>query len=273
MGISTAGAPDFFEQVKTFQSFETASGPVQVPVLYRDVTSMWAFFEAPVDKVRRILPSNKLKPVLVGRAKAIYGFAAFEYKDTTVGAYNEVGTGPAVLYNPPVNLPLLPAIFDRAFQVAFYVHHLPVTTKIAYDIGVEIWGYPKFLADITFEETTDIRRCILRGDGKHILTFEVKKGGPAKPNRWNFDTFTVKGDEIFRIVTNSKGLAWTSRKGDSARLTLGDHPVAEELRSLEIGERPLKTIYYPYMQTILNAASKKYPLPKKEVSAILPRGS
>ena len=84
-----------------------------------------------------------------------------EYPDSTIGPYNEIGIGVPCRLDPVLNIPLLPALFDRFFAVGFYVHYLPVTTQIAYDAGVDVWGLPKFVATIEFEDTPTHRRCLL----------------------------------------------------------------------------------------------------------------
>ena len=42
-----------------------------------------------------------------------------------------------------------------------YIHHLPVTTEIARDAGVEFAGYPKFLAYIGFTVSISLSLMVL----------------------------------------------------------------------------------------------------------------
>jgi hypothetical protein len=63
----------------------------------------------------------------------------------------------------------LDLLFPHRFpRFGLYVHHLPVTTQEAYDFGVELWGYPRFLCQITFEEDEGARRCRLAVDGQEV---------------------------------------------------------------------------------------------------------
>jgi hypothetical protein len=251
----------FFQHITNFQSFETASGPIKVPIFYHDVSSMWVYFSAPIHRVQSILPSNRLKPISLGNGNALYGVVCFEYRDTTIGSYNEVGIGVPCRLDPVINVPILPALFDRFFAVGFYVHYLPVTTQIAYDAGVDIWGLPKFIAQITFEDTQNWRRCILQADSKEILTLEVTQPDRAlKRDSYDFHTFSVKDNSLLKIPVQSSGQFWASRKAESAQLHLGNHPVAEKLRELQLDPKPLKTIIYPNTQVILHAASNRYTL-------------
>lgn len=251
----------FFQHITQFQTFETASGLIEVPIFYHDVSSMWVYFSAPSHMVQSILPSERLKPISLGNGNALYGFVCFEYRDTTIGPYNEVGIGAPCRLDPVINIPLLPALFNRFFGVGFYVHYLPVTTQIAYDAGVDIWGLPKFIAQIAFEETHNSRRCVLQADSKEILTLEVTHPDRAlKQDTYDFHTFSVKDKFLLKTPVQSSGQFWASRKSDSAQLHLGNHPVAEQLRELKLDTKPIKTIIYPNTQVILHAASNRYTL-------------
>ena len=219
-----------------------------------------AFFSAPINNVTKILPTNRLKPVIIGRGRTIYGIVAYEYLDTAIGPYSEVGMVVTCMCDPVFNVPLLPAIFSQAFPVAFYFHHLPVTTKIALDSRMEIWGYPKFLATIRFEESSDGRRCVLEAGGEHILTLEVKKGGQTKQDISEFKTLGLKDGTLLETRARTKRQLWSTRKTGTASLELGEHPIADELRSLSVNPKPLKALYSPAMQTIVNAPREKLKL-------------
>ena len=148
-----------------------------------------------MDKIQRLLPTDKLKPVSIDRGKALYGIICFEYTNTAVGPYNVV-FGVLCLYDPLINVPILPALFERRFPVGFYVDHLPVTTKVAYDAGVDIWGCLRFLVEIEFEESRTTRRCSLEADEKEIITLDAKKGGDLKQDRWASESISILEESI-----------------------------------------------------------------------------
>ena len=170
---------------------------IRLPVRYYDWSWMGALFPAPAAKVRGLLPTNKLQPVLLMPGIAMVALAAFEYRNIAdVEPYNEFTVAVPVQYEPAVNAPGLPLFFhpllapERYRKIGMYVHHLPVTTPAARDFGVEIWGYPKFIADIGFEETGEVRRC-RRAEGKDIVILEIRKSAAAA-RAVNFYSYTVK---------------------------------------------------------------------------------
>lgn len=241
------------EPVTDFQSFETSSGSVKVPMLLKETVCIGAFFTVPSDKICKFLPSSKLKPVVVARGRTIYAVAAYEYLDTSIGPYNEVAMGMACIHSHRLNIPFLPAIFDQAFSVGFYLCHLPVTTKIALDSGVEIWGFPKFLATVRFEESPSTRTCLLEADKRNILSLQVKKAERSKSETKDFTSFSVKGKTLLETAVHTLRLIWNSRRAESTSLELGDHPIGEELLELKKDWKLLRTFHAPVMRSVVES--------------------
>jgi len=134
-----------------------------------------------------------------------------------------------------------------------------VTTPEAYEFGVEIWGYPKFLAEISFEETDELRRCVLHAEGKDILTLEVGKMH-TKEQSLDYYSYTVKDKQLLRTRIQVQGEAGIVRLKGGATFALGEHPIAAELGALNIGEKAAECLYAPRVQSMLHAAERRLPL-------------
>jgi hypothetical protein len=140
-----------------------------------------------------------------------------------------------------------------------YIHHLPVTTQAARDFGVEIWGYPKFIAEIGFEETGALRRCRLRAEGKDIVMLEINKSA-TKVRSTNFHTYTIKNSQLLRTLVQTQGQYCITRLPGGASYTLGDHPIAVELKALGMGKTAVGCFYAPQLQSLLHSASERLSL-------------
>ena len=186
---------------------------------------------------------------------------AMEYRQIAdVAPYNEFGIMVPVLYQPTINIPGLPLLFPHWFKrFGLYIHHLPVTTQAAYDFGVEIWGYPKIVAEISFEDRGQVRRCRLRADGKDIVILEVKKL-PTKVRFINYYSYTVKDGQLLRTLIQTQGEYGIARFRGGASFTLGDHPIAKELLALGIGKTAVECLYAPQVQSMLHPAGERLPL-------------
>jgi hypothetical protein len=117
-----------------------------------------------------------------------------------------------------------------------YTHRLPVTTEIARDAGVEFANYPKFLADITFEEANGALSCRLVEKQGHILSLTVSDLDLETGERMYIHSLTFREGRILRLeFVLSACEKGGSRNPKDAELELGDHPIAQELRDLGLG--------------------------------------
>ncbi|REJ94399.1 MAG: hypothetical protein DWQ35_08350 [Planctomycetota bacterium] len=118
----------------------TSAGPVSLPIQYRDGLAATALYQVEIEQARQLLGDQRLKPVeRDGQATTTLTF--YDYRDTSIGPYREV------------SLALLVALADGTGNesMGFRILDLPVTTAIAEAAGREIWGYPKFQAEIQVE--------------------------------------------------------------------------------------------------------------------------
>jgi Acetoacetate decarboxylase (ADC) len=251
----------FFAGVSAEQVKLSNGVRIGLPVRYYDWSGIMAHFPVPTAALKKLLPTNKLKPVQLVPGTAILSLAAMEYRQIAdVAPYNEFGIMVPVLYEPTVNILGLPLLFPHWFKrFGLYVHHLPVTTQSAYDFGVEIWGYPKIIAQISFEETNQSRRCRLQAEGKDIVTLEIKKMA-TKAGAMNYYTYTVKDGQLLMTKIQAQGQIGIARFRGGAAYTLGDHPIAEKLRALGLGETAVERLYAPQVQSMLHPASERLPL-------------
>ena len=257
---------NFFSEATSEEAVLSTGVRIRLPVRYYDWSWMGALFSAPAEKVQQLLPSEKLKPLLLMPGSAMVAFAAFEYrKIADVEPYNEFAIAVPVQYEPAVNVPGLPLVFhpllspQRYRKVGMYVLHLPVTTPAARDFGVEIWGYPKIVAEIGFEERGNMRRCRLRAEGKDIVILEIAKSA-TKARSLSFATYSVKNGQLLRTMVQTQGHYSIPRLPGGASWTLGDHPIAAGLKALGMGKTAASRFYAPQLQSLLHPASELLPL-------------
>ena len=256
----------FFTGIKIEETVLSTGARIGLPVRYYDWSWINALFPAPAARVQRLLPSNKLKPLLITPGTAMISIGAMEYRRiANVAPYNEFAIGVPVQYEPAVNVPGLSLLFYPLFspqrfkKFGVYIHRLPVTTQAAYDFGVEIWGYPKLVTEIVFEEGDQVRRCRLRAEGKNIVTLEVKKlSTRARPISWH--SYTVKDGQHLRTLVQTKGQYGISRSFGGASYILGSGPIADELAALGMGMTAVGCTYAPLVQSLLHPACERLPL-------------
>ena len=243
----------FFDAASRTEEVSFGAATFQLPIHYYRDDAFFLGFSADLDAVRAQMPSEKLHPIVLGRDRALILLGAFNYIDTSIGAYGEVAVvAPAVFGRRP--LPLWPAVREGAHPgFGGLVLHLPVTKRIARDAGRGVWGYTKFVADMDFENTPEHLSCALLEGGQHILTMKVARGGWFGTDRKPLCTYSVKDGDLIRTVIPQQGSYRWGLRCRRSSLELGDHPVASVLRGLDLSPQPIFKRYFIERAAILPA--------------------
>lgn len=237
----------------TATGIDVGSGRVDLPIFYYRDDSFLGIFTADREAVRALLPSDRLHPVVTPGGRALVGIAAFHYIHTTIGPYGEVAIALLCTYGRPAP-PGLPLLLESRFPGwGAFILHLPVTTRIARDAGRVIYGYAKFLADMDFEKTPAFQRVRLSEGGRHILTLTVRSSGPVIRDLRPLVTFSVRDGALIRTTIPIYAVYQLGLRPGSGALILGDHPVADQLRSLDLSPVAVATRNYLVRYAILPA--------------------
>jgi hypothetical protein len=220
------------------------------PVFFHHSRSFEAYFSASSSAVAAMLPSSDLHPVRLPGGRGVVFVAGLQHGELTGNGvdglcalpYGEVMIGALVTRRPAP--PLLPLVAPPAtgFAAGAFVLHLPVTTRVSRDVGRQVWGYPKFVADMDFDDSVAERRVRLTEGGRHILTLTVRPAGRPSIADGSLLLYSVLDGRLIELDVPGHGIEqrrW-GRKG--GRLELGDHQVADDLRHLSLGADPFLTV-------------------------------
>jgi hypothetical protein len=234
----------FFRVARTTR--RTSEGPVQLPILYYDVSNVIALFEADLDGARALLEGTGLEPGVVTGHRATVALSFYEYRHTTVGVYNEVGTAIFTVREgePRPPLPLADMLVPpNRRRIGAYVVDLPVTTEAANAAGREIWGYPKFVTPIPFTLSGRRFRSAVMDpaspdDALCELAGRMGPGVPAPP--MSLMTYTRLDGALIRTHVDVRGMVMARAPGDlTLRVGASEHRMARNLRTLGLdGARP-----------------------------------
>lgn len=244
----------FFPPIDSLKTVTYGKLSFELPILYFRDDAFGLFFTADNDKVTSVMPSHRLHPVRLSAKRAIVGFAAFNYVDTTLGPYGELAVVlPAVFGASPPPI-LIPALLESLYpDFGHLVMHLPVTTAKARDAGRQEWGYTKFVTDMHFTIAPEFMECRLSEKDQHILTLRVARRGIAKRDKKPLVTFSVKEGNLLKTTMPQRCTARSSIKPKDSFLELGDHPVCDTIRALGISERPFMSRYFMERSLVLPA--------------------
>ncbi|SDN81317.1 Acetoacetate decarboxylase (ADC) [Geodermatophilus sp. DSM 45219] len=219
-------------------------GRMGLPLLYHDAEVASSYHTASYAAVAAALPGDLLRPLRWRGGRTLVSVHAFRYRTVTwtapdggtrtLAPYGEVGVTAGV-----VGGPALRGRPRAGRAVGGFVLYLPVTSREARDVGWELWGLPKSVADMDFLDAPDRHRVRLSEGGTEVLTHTVRVRGPALLGSRSRTLWSTRGGQLVETVVPVFAW-WQARPGPGAgELVLGAHAVADELRGLELSPRPL----------------------------------
>ncbi len=219
------------------EKLKTSAGEAPFPILYYDATALLTFFWCELEAAQSFLDDTGLQATrfLNGRALAAIGW--YEYRDTDIGAYNEVGVAIAVQpENRALRLPIMQFFYPAGRRtLGFYIIDLPVTTEIACAAGREMWGFPKFVAEIPLQfEKGSVSAAVLAPEKQEpIVSMNGRLGAGIPLPGMDLVLYSNKDDRLLRTEVITSGWLRTS-PGNGLRVETGPgtHPMADNLRRL-----------------------------------------
>jgi hypothetical protein len=235
LGLTPGADDDFFAwDGPTETGVDVGSALVDVPANYYREDSFAGFFSAALGPVRAALPSAQLHPVTLPGGRALVAVFAFNYLETDLGPYGEVGIVVPCVHGQQAP-PLLPLALEARYPGwGCFVLHLPVTSRLARDAGRVVFGLPKFVSDMAFEKRPSHQQVRLSEGDRHILTLTVRQQGlPLRDNR-PLVIYSVRDGQLLRTTVPSRAVYQVGLRPRLGTLVLGDHPIADELGRFEI---------------------------------------
>lgn len=248
----------FFQYPKN--TVTTSEGMVEMPILYYDSSQCMAFFWVDCTHAQSMLEQG-LEVVRFGR-KALAVLAFYQYRTTSIGSYNEVGTAIACVPKgtPQPTRPLL-SLFKSVDKgvVGFNVIDLPVTTPAACAAGREIWGYPKFVTPIDFSMQEGRFHGVVHNPagGNPVCTLSGKIGPGVRAPLINLILYSRHHGQMLRTLVNIRAKGPMCLPG-TVRMHIGSssHHMAENLRALGMQDaRPAFIVHTDGLQLRLNAGA------------------
>ncbi len=219
--------------------YRIADRIVGLPVWVRDASVMFASFIVRTRAAKAVIgnPRVELAEVFPGRAMA--SIAAIEYRENDLGQYNELAIAFVVRMGGGRALPFIGMTVDSIRgNIGTYIHRLPVTTEFSCEAGRTIWGLPKTVEKISIREENGLHIATLTSGDDHVLTLKVKGGGKRTFQDAPLVALATLDGVLRKTPFSAIGSGLGFRLG-GAELTLGQHPIADELRFLGLPKRAM----------------------------------
>jgi hypothetical protein len=239
-------------------SFEIQGRRVELPVEVREASTGSATYLVDAHAARRLLPSDALDVVEPWPGRAVLSVGCIDYRDNDLGDYDEISLALFVRERSRSSgpLPWLGALRDvLRGDVATFIHRLPVNQGFTCEAGCRIWGFPKVVHDIDIRHEGDRVVCDWSAEGRRVFRFSVPRGGGRTLPERTLVTYTSIEGVLHRTAFTSAAEGVGFRAG-GARLVLGDHPIAGELRALGLPRRALISMWMEHMHGRFEAPEK-----------------
>ena len=243
--------------------FETSEGKIDLPILYYDNSNFLALYEVELEKAAPLLNSKLVDVARFPGGKALVALALYEYRETAVGIYNEVGvaiaTVPAGTAQPKHPWLAMYQSLDTR-MLGLTVIDLPVTTAAACAAGKEVWGFPKFITDISFSLSGSYFSSTVKDpDGEGVIVSVSGSPGPGVSGpQLDILLYSQLNEDLLRTLVVTRGGGRLCLPGSiRASVGAGSHAMARRLRDLGIHGKKPKLIFYSHgLQLRLNAGAK-----------------
>lgn len=237
-------------------AYTIQSRTVTMPVVVRDATSMTAIFVVSAEAARRLIPDPRLQLPELWPGRALCIISGIAYRDNDLGQYNEVSIAFFVRFGGQRPLPLFGLLSGFArHTLGAYIHRLPVTTSFSCEAGRDIWGFPKSVEQIDFVDEGPQRRCQLVVEGTQVLALSMRRGGRRQMKEVPQDAYAWRDGVLWRTPSMMGGAGVGARLG-GATLTLGAHPIADELRVLGLPRHALVSTWVEHMHARFDAPQR-----------------
>lgn len=216
------------------------------PTHFYDGSSMMGLFSVPTREANAIIAGSGFQVAEMAPGRAMLSIICVHYTDTQCGSYEEIALAFFVQPTGHQRRRSIPWLSNwwhlLRGSIASYTWCLPVSTTLARDCGIQMWGFPKTLERIEWKHSNGRARATWTVDGEPALSFSVRasgtrSSGPIAPPVYSL--FEGKPHVSYLEQTYKE----SGKKGRDGLLELGSHPVADKLRRLGLPKKPLLTVW------------------------------
>ncbi|MGW4089554.1 acetoacetate decarboxylase family protein [Nocardia sp. NPDC004750] len=213
---------------------------VRMPVRIRLARAFMATYLVPAERAQRLIDYSGLGILRLPGGRAMCTLVFVDYVDGDLGPYNEFGVSFMVRHHTagaPSGIGDLRALVTG--QAGVFIHKLPVDGEFTLAAGRGIWGFPKELAEFVVDHDGRTRSGALHQNGQLIADLTVRPGFATPNGRAAASSFDAYShiDGVTRCTRWEMRPSGMRARFGGAELTLGDHAIAAELRSLGLPRR------------------------------------
>lgn len=231
----------------TSERFDISGRVVELPVQIRRARQWSTSWLVPAPAAQAMIDYAGLEVIQPVPGRAVFALAFVDYLDGDLDSYHEVAFSFLVRPHDAVG-PAATRDHLRAFRtgaMAAFIHDLPVDEEFTRAAGTTIWGYPKWIAEITLTQLNGATACSVYHDGVHQFTLQVADQGLFPFPAQMPPTYSWR-DGVLRRTTWDLDVTGGAARPGGARLTVGPSgPLVRTLRRLRLPRHALMSTVAP----------------------------
>jgi hypothetical protein len=246
------------ERGASTRRFEIEGRSLGFPARFRDGSSAAGLFTVPSSRAQALIRESGFEVAELWPGRAGFSLSCVHYRESDCGVYDEISMAFFVkpVHGRASRIPYLGTWLDIARDdAATHVWRLPVTSRLANDAGILMWGFPKTIEAIDFEVADGRATFQLRMDGREVLSYSVRAAGSQDPPRSASAVYSIY-DGAPHVTRLEHEYHDVGVRLGGGRLTLGDHPIADQLRGLGLPRRPLVATWMGRLSFVVGPPEK-----------------
>jgi hypothetical protein len=240
----------------TERRFQIEGRDLGYPTMFRDGSTAMGLFAVSARAAQGLIAESGFEVAEIAPGRGIFSLNCVHYTDSDCGVYEEIALSFFVKkVGGGRGLPYLSTWAEiLRGEIASYTWVLPVTTRLACEAGIQMWGFPKTVEQIQYMRTSERAGFDLRMDGQDVLSYSVRARGKGE-RCVEAPVYSVYEGAPHVSILSQKYCEVGFQLG-GGELRLGDHPLAEQLRSLGLPRRPLVSTWMGGFHFEMSAPSK-----------------
>jgi len=200
------------------------------PIHVRSARQASATWLVDGDAAQAVIDASGLRVTRNRRGLATCSIAGVDYRDNDLGTYHELAVA-FVVQPHDATTPQRP----NPMKPITYIHQLPVDQPFTCAAGRQLWGFPKWVTEVTYTEDASGTHAALIEHGNPVARLDVSRGWIPLPSRpLDMTCYTAMDGVVRRTPWTTVSHGAKLRRG-GATIALGDgHPLATELRTLGV---------------------------------------
>lgn len=236
-------------------TYTIAGETVTVPVEVRSARMVGGTFTVPATAAQELIDHSGLRIQRFAGALGLCMLSAIQYADNDLGPYHEVALAFAVHPHDGST-----AGSPATGNVTTFIHRLPVNQEFTCQAGRDIWGFPKWVAGITYRPYRGRTDVVLMDGGDLVLALGISgRSVPAPANDMEMSCYSWR-EGVLRRTPWTMRMSRVRMRPGGAQVELGaEHEMARELRDLGFPKGALVSQSVGHLECSFGAAEEITP--------------